>query len=200
MKINRYFESIQGEGRYTGRPVLFIRTSGCTRNCEWCDTKYHKDGKNIDEEKLINIINDSNLNTVVWTGGEPLIQRTAIKYIIRRCGFEKRHHLETNGDLLKLEDTHLFDYISFSPKELKTLLRVEKEIGYTPNVDIKVVTDLVMNMDMVPYADYLMPLTTDHNKMNIDIERQLWKYCITQNKKFSLRQHIKVWGKEKRGI
>ena len=36
IKINNVFESAQGEGRYAGNPVLFIRVSGCNRACPFC--------------------------------------------------------------------------------------------------------------------------------------------------------------------
>lgn len=200
MRVNNFFQSIQGEGRYTGRPVLFIRLSGCTRKCPWCDTKYHKEGYLMDEEKIIEMINACDLNTVVWTGGEPLMQRKAIEYVIRHCNVGIRHHLETNGDLLKKSDCDLFDYIAFSPKELKTIREVQIQVGYAKNIDIKVVTNLEGNMDMVPYADYLMPLTTNDEERNLELEKDVWDYCVRNNKKFCLRQHVKVWGIKKRGI
>ena len=38
-KINEIFETIQGEGQYTGTPSLFVRLQGCPVGCSWCDTK-----------------------------------------------------------------------------------------------------------------------------------------------------------------
>jgi 7-carboxy-7-deazaguanine synthase len=39
-KINEMFETIQGEGSYTGLPSIFIRLQGCPVGCPWCDTKH----------------------------------------------------------------------------------------------------------------------------------------------------------------
>ena len=39
MKVIEIFESIQGEGRWMGTPVTFIRLAGCNLHCSWCDTK-----------------------------------------------------------------------------------------------------------------------------------------------------------------
>jgi len=40
LKVNETFYSLQGEGRWTGQVMFFIRLSGCNLNCSWCDTQY----------------------------------------------------------------------------------------------------------------------------------------------------------------
>lgn len=41
MKVNisEIFSSVQGEGRWTGHPAIFIRFAGCSVGCAFCDTK-----------------------------------------------------------------------------------------------------------------------------------------------------------------
>ena len=34
------FHTVQGEGRNTGLPSVFIRSSLCNLHCWWCDTDY----------------------------------------------------------------------------------------------------------------------------------------------------------------
>ena len=58
MKITEIFQSIQGEGKYTGYPMTFIRTSGCTRKCSFCDTPYHTEGKELRRGEIIKKIRE----------------------------------------------------------------------------------------------------------------------------------------------
>ncbi|VTR58202.1 7-carboxy-7-deazaguanine synthase [Serratia fonticola] len=39
--INEMFQTLQGEGYFTGVPAIFIRLQGCPVGCSWCDTKTH---------------------------------------------------------------------------------------------------------------------------------------------------------------
>ncbi|WNO60795.1 7-carboxy-7-deazaguanine synthase QueE [Rheinheimera sp. MMS21-TC3] len=39
-KVNEVFQTIQGEGSYTGIAAIFIRLQGCPVGCSWCDTKH----------------------------------------------------------------------------------------------------------------------------------------------------------------
>ena len=75
--INEIFASIQGEGSKTGERCVFVRFQGCNLNCSYCDTKDAI--KLIDSRSMkdidISLKVDSyeGINTVVFTGGEPLL-------------------------------------------------------------------------------------------------------------------------------
>ncbi len=204
MKINEIFQSIQGEGAYAGESALFIRLSGCNRNCDFCDTKYHKKGKDMSMLEIIERINKSNSNIVVYTGGEAMKQfdETNDIYTIL-YDTNKQHNLETNGDfLVPLLDA--FDYICFSPKDEDTAEKIwmfiREHEWSNDKFDIKIVTDLDMNRDLIPYATMLMPLTTSDDDKNVAIKKDVWNYCVEHNIHFCLRQHIEVWGRNKRGV
>ena len=38
--VNEVFQTIQGEGSYTGTPSIFVRLQGCPVGCPWCDTQH----------------------------------------------------------------------------------------------------------------------------------------------------------------
>lgn len=75
--INEVFASIQGEGSRAGERCVFVRFQGCNLNCPYCDTKeaIKKDNsKNVDELCLfLKVCKYEDINTVVFTGGEPLL-------------------------------------------------------------------------------------------------------------------------------
>jgi 7-carboxy-7-deazaguanine synthase len=76
MRISEIFYSIQGEGRLSGVPSIFIRTSGCNLRCVWCDTPYtswNPDGKEMTLAEVLHAIESYPLGHVVLTGGEPLL-------------------------------------------------------------------------------------------------------------------------------
>ena len=66
IKINEMFPAIQGEGLTNGLPVYFVRTSGCNLNCDFCDTKYHKQGDEYNVTDVVDKIRDSKLEGTIF--------------------------------------------------------------------------------------------------------------------------------------
>jgi len=210
LKINEIFESIQGEGRYQGVPVIFIRLAGCTRKCDFCDTKYHINYVNMSSKVVAKKIVKSNKSIVVWTGGEPLMQIEAINEVIcilQNTSKTFHYHIETNGDILKvkrtLKDLDQFDYICISPKEVNVAKVVSKLLlkpcYWYREADIKVVTDCnKLNINMLKYATMLMPLTVYNIKKDKAIRQRVWTYCVNNNIFYSARLHTTIWGKTRK--
>jgi 7-carboxy-7-deazaguanine synthase len=76
MRIAEIFYSIQGEGRLTGVPSVFVRTSGCNLRCAWCDsgyTSWDPDGDSLSVAEILDRVTAFATRHVVVTGGEPLI-------------------------------------------------------------------------------------------------------------------------------
>lgn len=110
-KINEIFESLQGEGFFTGTPSLFIRFSGCNLKCPFCDTR-HQDGRMWALEDLISEVKKSALLHVVLTGGEPglFVDKPLIEAL---HGCDKFVCIETNGTQALPSE---IDWITLSPK------------------------------------------------------------------------------------
>lgn len=70
------FFSLQGEGFHTGKAAYFIRIGGCDIGCSWCDSRFswNQDIHPMVETKsIIDRVIDSGADSVVVTGGEPLM-------------------------------------------------------------------------------------------------------------------------------
>ena len=108
------FESLQGEGRNSGRPCVFIRFAGCNLDCPWCDTpREARFSATLDE--LVAEAKSFRARSVVLTGGEPAVQEGMPELVaaLKREGFWIA--VETNGT--KSPDWFAFvDYIACSPK------------------------------------------------------------------------------------
>lgn len=121
--IKESFYSIQGEGHYYGIAAYFIRLEGCNIKCNWCDTKESWNIKKKDFvpiHKIIANVNNSQVKTVVITGGEPTMWNLypLIKKL-KKKGY--RIHIETSGSY-PIKEKYI-DWITISPKKIKLPLQ-----------------------------------------------------------------------------
>lgn len=114
--LHEIFATLQGEGRNTGRPCVFVRFAGCNLACPWCDTDFSaKMALELDE--LLEAIAQFEPKSVIFTGGEPLIQpeleplARALKARGYWLGIETNGTLEPDPSLREV-----LDYIATSPK------------------------------------------------------------------------------------
>lgn len=133
MKVNEIFYSLQGEGRFTGRPAVFLRLSGCNLRCPFCDTA-HESFVEMTEEEIVGEMSAFPARHAVVTGGEPGLQLTAsLVEALHVEGFYVQ--VETNGSR-PLPDS--VDWITCSPKDAEVVLgRID---------ELKVVMDTATDM------------------------------------------------------
>lgn len=114
-KVNEIFYSVQGEGKHTGMPAVFLRLSGCTMGCDFCDTKYaFSGGKEMNSLQILVALAQFPCKTVVITGGEPSEQDLpALINALKSAGHIV--HIETNG--AKDCDVSKADFVCVSPKK-----------------------------------------------------------------------------------
>ena len=108
------FESLQGEGRNTGRPCVFVRFAGCNLACPWCDTDVAK-RFSLSLGDLLSEIEQFKAKSVILTGGEPTIREGMPELVaaLKAAGYWIA--VETNGTAAPdwLADV---DYVACSPK------------------------------------------------------------------------------------
>lgn len=138
--VPEIFDTIQGEGRNIGRPVVFARLSDCNLTCSWCDTPQtwaftekraalHDEGQIYDtkvEQTYIEVgdavrnIDGYPMKRLVITGGEPMMQQPAVAELVKGLREENEDYwveIETNGTIAPTEElAELVDQFNVSAK------------------------------------------------------------------------------------
>lgn len=98
IRVTEVFRSIQGESTRAGFPCAFIRLTGCSLRCVWCDTAYaFHGGEEMSVGKAIEKVLSLGTDLVEVTGGEPLEQEGVYLLMERLLEAGKTVMLETGG-------------------------------------------------------------------------------------------------------
>ncbi len=98
LRLTEIYASVQGESTHAGKPCVFVRTTGCNLRCTWCDSVHTFTGGTVwSLDDVMVEVAKHGIRTVEVTGGEPLLQTSAIVLMQRllEAGFEVL--LETSG-------------------------------------------------------------------------------------------------------
>lgn len=124
-QVHEIFESVQGEGMYTGRLATFIRLQGCTVGCPWCDSgplsvKGQTNGLTSNTwgrggHRMLtrDIVTQTTTEYVVITGGEPTLWN--LDGILDALRADQYVSLETSGQN-PLKGVFRPNWITWSPK------------------------------------------------------------------------------------
>ena len=209
MKINEIFHSLQGEGKWTGLPNIFIRTSGCNLRCSFCDTTYaYDDGKEMSINEILSQISKYPCNYICLTGGEPLLQKEASDLIDALLKKNYKIYIETNGSInikklsykksliisldIKCPSSNMhektyFKNISFLRKDdqLKFVIKDKDDYNYAKKI---------VNKYKPICPVFFQPVWGTNPSDLAD-----WIICDGLNVKLGLQLHKIIWG-EKRGF
>jgi 6-pyruvoyltetrahydropterin 2'-reductase len=101
LRVSEFFcDTIQGEGVYIGQPATFLRLSGCTLNCSYCDTsEVWNHGTPFSFKELFDLMDKFEVpkklslgQHLVFTGGSPLLQQKKIIWFLR--AFQMRYQFD----------------------------------------------------------------------------------------------------------
>ena len=117
--INEIFYSLQGEGRWAGHPMVFVRFAGCNLRCTWCDQPdsvplpgYDLRFQRMSLDNIVKEVLSYGCRRVCFTGGEPIVHKPHdLANALREHG--KVIHVETNGTIF---DAYPYEWICVSPK------------------------------------------------------------------------------------
>ncbi len=224
--VSEIFDSIQGEGVSLGVPSVFLRLAHCNLRCGWCDTKYTWDWNTYDIrneihelslDQTISALQQLRPRNLVVTGGEPLLQQTALVSLLQQLGQSWTSEVETAGTLLP--DARLTTTITrwnISPKLENSGNPVDKRLrphalrvfAALPNTyfkfvvatpgDVAEIADLVARFNLPSERVMLMPEAARPERLN-DLAQRLVEVCLQQGYRLGYRLHIALWG-EKRGV
>jgi len=204
-QVNEIFDSIQGEGFFTGTPATFIRLQGCTVGCSWCDS-----GPVADETwgrftngltrntwgiggmrmTLDEILDKVNRTHVVITGGEPTMYNldSLIDGVARRFPDKPvTVQLETSGQN-GYKGKLIPDWVTWSPKQnlnfegAEAIRLTVDEVKFVVDTNLewstvkKIVLEQVELRMTIPWI-YLMPEGCPPSDVNI-------KQCLSWLKSF----------------
>lgn len=106
MRVLEIFDSLQGEGVWSGTPMTFVRLAGCNAPSlglacvRWCDTTESWDPLGGGDLTVAEVAMQVRLRRVCVTGGEPLAQAADVASLVELLHERGvRVHLETNGTL-----------------------------------------------------------------------------------------------------
>ncbi len=133
LPVSELFYTVQGEGRWSGAPSVFVRLMFCNVGCAWCDTRYTWDPERLDEPDMAlpsDVVRrctdlvppdamSGNPPHVIVSGGEPLLHQDRLPGLIadlRAAGFGMVE-VETSGTIMPSRELlDAVDWWNCSPK------------------------------------------------------------------------------------
>jgi 7-carboxy-7-deazaguanine synthase len=189
LPVNEVFYSIQGEGSQAGRPVVFVRLSGCNLKCSFCDTD-HSYCQELTPAQVLIAITQANqkCRSVIITGGEPLMPRCyeGLNELLKQLAW--LHYwvgIETNGcyELPTLLASRI-NHVSFSPKTPRDQIRLKK------CTDLKILYPYLSECTSGQYADFpaenyfIQPISLRNDDAIAEVERlnEPWRLSLQIHK------------------
>ncbi|WP_119969529.1 7-carboxy-7-deazaguanine synthase QueE [Shewanella japonica] len=212
--VNEVFETIQGEGSFTGVPAIFVRLQGCPVGCAWCDTQQtwevlaqnkvnqadviQVDGTigrwaEHDASSLIQAFQAKGYTAkhIVLTGGEPcMYDVTDLTSEFIAAGYAVQ--IETSGTFEVLCHDKVF--VTVSPKVnmkggyevLEQALTRANEIKHpiATQKHVDELDDLLANIDTQDKVVCLQPISQKPRATELAM-----KTCIARNWRLSIQTH-----------
>lgn len=212
MIISEIFKSISGESWQAGYLAVFIRTYGCPLNCSYCDSRYACDSNEytlMSVDQIMSVVNRMQCRRIIFTGGEPLIQRDAHELVVELSNAGYIVEIETCGavditDYLNIPNVYItMDWKSISsdmndkmiPENLYKLREqdvLKFVVSNEEDLDdmVRIAADTYAQCFVSPVFGEIEPVDIVSYLMNNNLN----------DIRFQLQIHKIVWDKDKRGV
>ncbi|MGH3754424.1 MAG: 7-carboxy-7-deazaguanine synthase QueE [Pseudonocardiaceae bacterium] len=217
--------TVQGEGPSAGQRAAFIRLLRCNLTCRTCDTPYTWDrtrfnlateGRPVPGADLLAWALDQDVELVVITGGEPLLQqRKLVPLVSALTAAGRRVEIETNGTIAPLPAlVKVVDQFNVSPKLARfgagmalsrrikpDVLRAFAAVGtavfkfvVTDPAELDEIGALAQLYGLVPV--WVMPEGTDAMVVTTRL-RALADPSVQRGYHLTTRLHLVLWGDQR---
>lgn len=220
--VTEVYDSLQGEGPFTGQPATFVRLAGCNLDCSWCDSRFSWDRTSpayqapqaIRPDRLAEEVAGRTPRLVVVTGGEPVLQQAALVDFAFTIGRRKVLQVETNGTKFpkalfemaevafvvspKLANSGIARTRRLKMDALQTFAEVGSNFKFVvcQDEDKKEVEELVAQLGLLPERVWLMAEGVDAQSQLRGM-REVAEWCIARGFNLSPRLHVLLWGNER---
>ena len=189
-KIAEIFHSLQGEGFWSGTPVIFIRFAGCNKKCDFCDTDF-KQTMELNAHEVLKAIQTEErkcgmVDRLVFTGGEPMLQLDMELLEEMEMGWGL--HIETNGSIAIPEDMRrVLDWVTVSPKAERLNVRKGSELKVVYQNQPDSYFQELGNLDFQGF--FLQPCSMKNIPETVEAVKRLpgWRLSIQMHKVVNIR-------------
>ncbi len=147
IQVTEIFHSIQGESSRAGQPCVFVRLTGCSLRCTYCDTQYsYFGGEAMAIDVVVARVEEFRTRLVEVTGGEPLEQEPVYPLMNRLLAGGYTVMLETGGHV-SIRDV---------PRDVVKIIDVKTPQSGEPE------TFLMDNLDLAaPHDEFKFVITSE---------------------------------------
>lgn len=212
--------TVQGEGPDVGKRCGFVRLGRCNLACQWCDTPYSWDWSRFDAavelteqsvDAIVARLATMAIDTVVITGGEPLLQQRRLVPLVQAFRRLKwTTHIETAGTIAWDADPKLIDRWVVSPKLSNSGMSARRRLRYdvlrrfadtgaafkfvvVDVADLDEVKQIVSKVGITASAVWIMPEGTKP-RVIADRTAKLADGVIAHGWNLTTRLHVLAWG------
>jgi len=215
MNVCEIYPAISGEGTSTGVVCVIVRLVGCNLRCDFCDSKYsYEGGTQRTIQDVVDEILGYNIPTVLFTGGEPLLDPIIASNFLRammEVGITV--YVETNGSV----DIRCARALSHIVMDVKTpssgmhghmyirnlgMIGMADEIKFVvaDREDYEYAKGIIAEYQLITCTPniYISPTWRDDKTFFQELSN--WMIEDKSSAKLMLQQHKVIWDKNKRGV